>query len=108
ENPEQRISRLPLVAGGQRRGWLIQGSGEVSLPANAMSRNSELCLHERWERQARVSPERVVLLAGASEWTCSALDRRSNQLANYLRSIGVGPEVAVAICLERSPEAIIA
>jgi non-ribosomal peptide synthetase component F len=52
--------------------------------------------------QAAATPNAVALTAGAEVLTYAQLDTRANQLAHYLRGFGVGPDVVVAICLERS------
>ncbi|MFN7768123.1 MAG: amino acid adenylation domain-containing protein, partial [Planctomycetaceae bacterium] len=52
--------------------------------------------------------ERAALTWGAQSLTYGELDRRANRLAHQLIALGVGPEVLVAICLERSPEMIVA
>jgi amino acid adenylation domain-containing protein len=57
---------------------------------------------------ARATPNAVALRAGRERLSYGALDVRANRLAHYLRALGVGPEVPVAICLERSFERIIA
>jgi amino acid adenylation domain-containing protein len=52
--------------------------------------------------------ERVAIQHGALQLTYGELERRSNQLANHLRKLGVGPEVRVALCLERTPDLLVA
>ena len=57
---------------------------------------------------ARMMPDVIALQAGAARLSYGALEARANRLAGYLRSLGVAPEVPVAICLERSIERIVA
>lgn len=57
--------------------------------------------------RAAATPDAVALRAGAEQITYRELDRRANQLANYLIGFGVGREIIVALCLERSPETVI-
>src|SRR5207302_1645584 len=40
--------------------------------------------------------------------TYGELDRRANQLAHHLLKLGVGPDVRLGICMERSPELLVA
>jgi amino acid adenylation domain-containing protein len=58
--------------------------------------------------QAGKRPEASALVAGSRVFTYVELDRRANQFAHYLRGLGVGPEKLVALCIERSPEMVIA
>jgi amino acid adenylation domain-containing protein len=58
--------------------------------------------------QASTRPEAPALIAGSRVFTYAELDRRANQFAHYLRGLGVGPEKLVALCIERSPEMVIA
>src|SRR5271166_3382736 len=53
--------------------------------------------------RARTAPDALALSSASEVVSYSTLEERSNQLANYLRSLGVGPEVLVGVCLERSP-----
>src|SRR6185436_7626723 len=46
--------------------------------------------------------------AGEEQLSYRELDRRANQLARYLRARGVGPDIRVGICVDRSPDLIIA
>jgi amino acid adenylation domain-containing protein len=51
---------------------------------------------------AETSPNATALSHGSARITYAELDVRSNQLAGFLRSLGVGPDAPVAVCLERS------
>jgi amino acid adenylation domain-containing protein len=56
------------------------------------------------QRQAALSPDALAIRAGSDRLTYRELDHRSNQLANYLRALGVVPGSIVGLCLERSVE----
>ncbi|HSU81463.1 MAG TPA: condensation domain-containing protein, partial [Thermoanaerobaculia bacterium] len=60
------------------------------------------CLHELIEEQARRAPGRVAVEIEGESLTYKDLSQRSSQLARYLQRAGVGPEVRVGICVERS------
>ncbi|HEX7182946.1 MAG TPA: amino acid adenylation domain-containing protein [Thermoanaerobaculia bacterium] len=64
--------------------------------------------HERFEEQAERAPDLACLVSEGESLDFSEVNRRANQLANRLRRTGVGPEHRVAICLERSPELVVA
>ncbi|HEX5872905.1 MAG TPA: amino acid adenylation domain-containing protein, partial [Longimicrobium sp.] len=66
------------------------------------------CIHELMEEQARRTPDAVALTFEDESLTYAELDARADQLASYLAAHGVGPEVRVGICLERSFEMVIA
>ncbi len=61
------------------------------------------CVHQRFEDCARRTPEALALVMEGERWTYAELNQRSNRLAHYLRSQGIGPEQRVAILMERSP-----
>jgi amino acid adenylation domain-containing protein len=69
---------------------------------------SEQCVHELFEAQARKTPESVAVVYEDTELSYAELNRRANQLAHYLRGLGVMPDARVAICVERSIEMIVA
>ncbi|TAN49071.1 MAG: non-ribosomal peptide synthetase, partial [Methylococcaceae bacterium] len=99
--PQCRLNELSLLGAGEYRqllGW--SAPTEEAIPANAL-------LHADFEAQARKHPERIALRCGTEQLCYGELDRRANQLAHYLLAHGVGPEVNVGLCLERSPEAIV-
>ena len=56
--------------------------------------------------QASATPNAVALISSGESITYGELDKRANQLANYLIALGVGPEIIVGLCLDRSPESV--
>ncbi|MBA2672822.1 non-ribosomal peptide synthase/polyketide synthase, partial [Ramlibacter sp.] len=64
-------------------------------------------VHQLFEEQARRSPDAVALVHGHQRLTYAQLDARANQLAHRLRALGVGPEVLVALCVERGLDMVV-
>ncbi|WP_373286144.1 non-ribosomal peptide synthetase, partial [Lysinibacillus alkalisoli] len=64
-------------------------------------------IHEWFERQVDLYPQNLALKWNHEVMTYQTLNNRSNQLARYLQSRGVGPEVMVGICVERSLDMIV-
>ena len=58
--------------------------------------------------QAAHHPGRIALASDSEQLTYGELDLRAKRLANYLRSLGAGPDILIAICLERSPQFVVA
>lgn len=94
-------AHCPLTA--RERQKMLVNWNETRMPYTR-----EQSLHERFEEQAELRPDDVALIFNEIRWTYAELNRRANQLAHYLRSRGVGPETRVGICLERTPEMIVA
>ncbi len=67
----------------------------------------ERCIHELFEEQVRRTPDAVAVVFENQQLTYRELNCRANQLGHYLQSLGVGPEVLVGICVERSLEMIV-
>jgi amino acid adenylation domain-containing protein len=67
----------------------------------------DTALHERFEQQAAERPDSVALVFADDALTYGELNERANQLAHYLRRLGVGPETVVGLCVERSFEMIV-
>ena len=65
------------------------------------------CVHQLFEEQVKRTPEAVAVVFEEQELTYRELNSRANQLAHYLKKLGVGPEVLVGICVERSLEMIV-
>ena len=60
------------------------------------------CLHQLFERQVEQSPDAIAVVYEDCQLTYGELNQQANQLAHYLRELGVGPEVLVGICVGRS------
>jgi len=99
-NPNQRIGALPLLDEVERRQLQEWTDTSVVYPHR--------CIHELFAEQATKTPDAVAVLFEAGKLTFAELDRRANQLAHYLQRRGVGPEVIVAVCMERSVETLVA
>src|SRR5207302_6405053 len=69
---------------------------------------SEQCVHELFEAQVAKTPDAVAVVHEAEQLTYTQLNTRTNQLAHYLRQLGVRPDDRVAICLERGLEMVVA
>ena len=67
----------------------------------------DLCVHQLFEQQVERTPDAIALIFEDEELTYADLNARANQLAHHLIDLGVGPEVIVAVCLERSVELIV-
>ena len=67
-----------------------------------------LLTHERFGQQAARTPDAEAVRCGSGHLSYGELDRRSNQLAHRLKRLGVGRDVLVGICLERSTEMVVA
>jgi amino acid adenylation domain-containing protein len=66
------------------------------------------CLHELLQARARSCPDAIAVECDGESLTYGELDARANQLARVLRQSGVHPESLVGICLERSPQMMVA
>ena len=69
--------------------------------------HQDLCIHQMFEMQVERSPQAIAVVFEDIQLTYQQLNERANQLAHHLRTLGVGSEVLVGICLERSLEMIV-
>ncbi|HZN08863.1 MAG TPA: condensation domain-containing protein, partial [Pyrinomonadaceae bacterium] len=99
--PGQRLSELPLMDEEERR--RLETEWNRTARAYAPRFVSEL-----FAEQVARSPESIAVVCDSDTLTFAELNRRANQIAHYLRSAGVGPEVPVAVMLERSIEMVVA
>ncbi|HSE16102.1 MAG TPA: amino acid adenylation domain-containing protein, partial [Pyrinomonadaceae bacterium] len=60
-----------------------------------------------FEEQVCLRPDAIAVVMGERSLSYEELNRRANQLGHYLRELGVGPEVCVGLCVERSLEMIV-
>jgi len=100
-NPQEQIYQFPLLAESERHQLLVEWNNtEIAYPQNK-------CIHQLFEEQVERTPDAVAVVFESEQLTYRQLNNRANQLAHYLRSLGVGPEVLVGICVDRSLERVV-
>jgi amino acid adenylation domain-containing protein len=96
------VFELPMLSDVEREQLLTAWNGtNTDYPV-------ERRLENLFAEQAVKTPDAPALVYRRQETSYRELDRRANQLANYLRSLSVGPNVLVGVCLERSPDLVVA
>jgi amino acid adenylation domain-containing protein len=100
-NPESSIADLDIVSPNEQRQLLAEFNDRRT------DYSESRCIHELFAERARQAPENVALVFQNRRLTYTQLEARANQLAHHLQGLGVGPEVAVAICMDRSLEMVV-
>ncbi|WP_341530410.1 amino acid adenylation domain-containing protein [Nostoc sp. UHCC 0302] len=101
-NPEQNISKLPLLTTKEQEQLLVKWNNtNADYPYDAS-------LHHLFEQQVNRFPDALALISQSEQLTYQQLNQKVNQLAHYLKKLGVTTETIVAICLERSVDMIVA
>ena len=99
-NPEQSIAALPLLSSSVRAQLVEEWNRtEANYPR-------EKCLTDLIEGQAQRTPNAIAVSSEEGQLTYEELNAQANQIAHYLRRLGVGPEAPVGMCMERSLEMI--
>ncbi|MEO7331815.1 MAG: amino acid adenylation domain-containing protein, partial [Minicystis sp.] len=96
------ISELPLLSAEERQTLLVTWND------TGAGLDDDRCIHEMFEEQARRTPEATAVVCEEQALSYRELSERANRLAHHLRSLGVGPEVLVGLCVERSVEMVVA
>ncbi|MEH2077515.1 MAG: amino acid adenylation domain-containing protein [Nostoc sp.] len=100
-NPSDRISQLPMLTAFEQQQLLIEWNDtQVDYP-------QDKCIHQLFEEQVERTPDAVAVVFENQQLTYHELNTRANQLAHYLQSLGVGADVLVGICVERSLEMVV-
>jgi len=100
-HPDRPIWDLPLFSTTERHQMLVEWNDTgADYPQNT-------CFHHLFEDQVGRTPDAIGVVYEGEQLTYRALNARANQLAHHLRNLGVGPEVPVGICMERSLEMIV-
>ncbi|HEY6010474.1 MAG TPA: condensation domain-containing protein, partial [Nitrospirota bacterium] len=97
----KRPLELSLLSAEERQRLTAWNETKTDYPADA-------CIHQLVEKQADQTPESVAVEFEGKQLTYSELDSRSSQFAQHLQELGVGPEVLVALYVERSLEMVVA
>ncbi|MHC5747805.1 MAG: amino acid adenylation domain-containing protein, partial [Nostoc sp.] len=100
-SPKLRLSELSLLTEFEKHQLLWEWNNtKVEYP-------QKQCIHELFETQVQKTPDAVAVVFEDEQLTYQELNTRANQLAHYLRSLGVKPEVLMGICVERSLSMVI-
>lgn len=101
--PDRPVSRLRLLSDADEQRVLVEWNDTAASLPHAAS-----CLHEVFEEQAARRPDAVALVQGTRRFTYSDVNLRANRLAHHLRGLGVGRDTRVGLCLDRSPDLLVA
>ncbi|WP_375511245.1 amino acid adenylation domain-containing protein [uncultured Nostoc sp.] len=100
-NPKNRISQLPLLTQFEQQQLLVEWNDtQADYP-------QDKCIHQLFEKQVQLTPNAIAVVFENQQLTYQQLNAKANQLAHYLRSLGVKPDVLVGLCLERSLDMVI-
>ncbi len=99
---DEALGRLPLLAETERHQLLERfNDTQLELPR-------DVCVHELFEARASATPSAVAVQFEGEALSYRELNARANRVAHQLRSLGVGPETLVAVCVERSQSLVVA
>ena len=100
-DPDRRLSAFDLMSDSERHQVLVEwNQTETEYPRDKT-------VHGLFEEQAQKAPQSVAVELEGKRLTYGQLNERANRLARYLRKRGVGPEVLVGLCVERSLEMVV-
>ena len=101
-NPDQSIGKLNFLLDEERQKILVEWNN------TALPEMPQACIHALFEAQVESTPEATVLIFEGTRISYRELNEQANQIARYLRKLGVQDESLVGVCLERSPYLICA
>ncbi|WP_442937951.1 amino acid adenylation domain-containing protein [Nostoc sp.] len=100
-NPEEQISQLPLLSQTEQQQLLVEWNNtQADYPVDK-------CIHQLFEEQVARTPDAVAVVFENQQLTYHQLNSCANQLAHYLKSLGIKPDTLVGICVERSIEMMV-
>ena len=100
-NPEKPVGELSLLTERERHQLLVEWNNtDTPYPDSK-------CIHQVFEEQVEQTPFSVAVVYEDQSLTYHELNLRANKIAHYLQTLGVGPEVLVGICVERSVEMVV-
>ncbi|MDZ8086286.1 MAG: amino acid adenylation domain-containing protein [Nostoc sp. DedQUE12b] len=100
-NPEDRIAHLPLLSESELHQLLVEWNNTQAIYPQ------DKCIHQLIQSVAEQNSEATALVFGEEQLSYKELNIRSNQLAHYLKKLGVKSEVLVGLCVERSFDMVI-
>ncbi|MEH2377489.1 MAG: amino acid adenylation domain-containing protein [Nostoc sp.] len=99
-NPNQIIAKLPILPTTEQQLLAAWNNTQTAYP-------EDLCIHQLFETQVEKTPDAIAVVFEDEQISYRELNLRANQLAHYLQSLGVGSEVLVGLCVERSLEMVV-
>lgn len=100
-NPQQPICQLSMLTKVEQHQLLFAWNNtQADYPLDK-------CIHQLFEEQVERTPDHIAVVFEGQQLNYRELNARANQLAHYLQKLGVGPDVLVGICVERSLEMIV-
>ncbi len=101
-NPNRSIADLPILTKAEKNQLLLQWND------TKRAYPKDECVHQLFEEQVLKTPDAVAVVFEDRQVTYGELNRRANQLARYLGTLGVAQTTRVGICLDRSIEMVVA
>jgi amino acid adenylation domain-containing protein len=99
-DPEQSLSALPLLTETERQQMFAWNETRANY-------SPEQSIDMLFTQQAARTPAAVAVEHEGAQLSYAELNERANQLAHYLRRLGIGPEVRVGLSMQRSPEMVV-
>ncbi|NMF64063.1 non-ribosomal peptide synthetase [Brasilonema octagenarum UFV-E1] len=113
-NPHHKLSELSILSKAELHQLLVefnQNQSKIRIPrqepGNEPKSKIDQCVHELFAAQVERTPDAVAVEFANEKLSYRELNLRANQLAHYLKFLGVGSDVLVSICLERSPQMLV-
>ncbi|MBU6346822.1 MAG: amino acid adenylation domain-containing protein, partial [Cyanobacteria bacterium REEB494] len=100
-DPACSVAALPLLTTAERHQLLVEWN------ETAADFGQDRCIHTLFEEQVERTPDAVAVVFEEAQLTYAELNARANQLAHTLQGLGVGPDVLVGLCVERSLEMVV-
>ena len=101
-DPDRLISSLNMLTPAEQHRILVEWNN------TRKDYPFERSIDQVYEAQVEQRPDDVAIVCGHEQLTYGSLNERANQLAHYLVNLGVGPEMCVGVCMERSLDTIVA
>ena len=99
-SPDVPVSSVDLMSSEERQELLVDWNDTTVDHISG-------CVHTMFSERVAKSPDAIAIVYEGSSLSYAELDRRSNQLAHYLQTLGVGPDVVVGLCVDRSLEMVV-
>lgn len=100
-DPWQCLGELPMLTADERHQMLVEWNNtQADFP-------QQLCIHQLFEAQVERTPDAIAVVFEDEQLTYRQLNQRANRLAHHLQHLGVGAEMLVGICVERSLDLVV-